>query len=60
MFFKDMMMLCCSTILGVVTTVHGKMPVKGFVFSNIIIVIIIITITFVIITDVINIHNSSP
>ena len=25
-----MMMLCCSTILGVVATVHGKMPVKGF------------------------------
>ena len=55
-----MMMLCCSTILGVVATVHEKMPVKDFVFGNIIIVIIIITITFIIITDVIIIHNSSP
>ena len=60
MLFKDMMVLWCSAIIGFVARVLGKIPVKGFVFINIIIVNIIITITIIIIIDIINIHVSSP
>ena len=48
-------MLWRSAVFRFVARVLGKMPVKGFIFINIIIVIIIITITIIII-DIINIH----
>ena len=51
-------MLWFSAVLGFVSRVLEKMPVKGFVCINII-VIIIITINIIIIIDIINIHVSS-
>ena len=60
MLFKDMIMLWSSAVLGFVARILGKVPVKGFVFNNIIISIIIIIITIIIIIDIINIHVSSP
>ena len=53
-------MLWSSAVLGFVARILGKVPVKGFVFNNIIISIIIIIITIIIIIDIINIHVSSP
>lgn len=49
-------MFWCSVVLGFVASVLGKMPVKGFVIINI---VIVITITVIVDIIDINIHGAS-